>query len=76
VVAADQNSPDELASTTLALTIQSQPLIAIRTATQYSRRRLGQHLVDVEISNTAGTSVQLDSMAAVSPFWDATLPDL
>jgi len=48
----------------------------MRTATQHSRRRLGQYLVDVEISNNANTAVQLDSMAVVSPFWDATVPDL
>jgi hypothetical protein len=76
LVAADQTSPDELTSTTLTHTIDCQPLISIRTATQYSRRRLGEYLVDVEISNNANTAVQLDSMAFVSPFWDATLPDL
>jgi hypothetical protein len=76
LIAADQISPDKLASTTLSHTIDCQPLISIRTATQHSRRHLGQYLVDVEISNNANTAVQLDSMAVVSPFWDATLPDM
>jgi hypothetical protein len=76
LVAVDQSSPDEIASTTLSYTINCQPLISIRTATQHSRRHLGQYLVDVEISNNANTAVQLDSMASVSPFWDATLPDM
>lgn len=76
LVAADQTSSDELATTTLAHTVTCQPLLSFKTAIQHSRRRLGQYLVDVEISNNANTSVQLDSMAIVSPFWDATLPDL
>jgi len=76
LVAADQTSPDELASTTLAHTIDCQPLISIRTATQHSRRQLGQYLVDMEISNNANTPVQLDNIAAIGPFWDASLPDL
>jgi hypothetical protein len=76
LIAADPTSPDELASTTLTHTIDCQSLISIRTAIQHSRRHLGQYLVDVEISNSANTAVQLDSMASVSPFWDATLPDM
>lgn len=75
LIAADANSED-LAITTLSHTIDCQPLISITTATQPSRRHLGQHLIDVEVSNSANTSVQLDSIAAISPFWDATLPDL
>jgi hypothetical protein len=76
LIAAAQTSPDELASTTLTHCIDCQPLISTRTATQHSRRHLGQYLVDAEISNNANTAVQLDSMAVVSPFWDATLPDM
>jgi hypothetical protein len=76
LVAAASTSPDELASSTLVHTIDCQPLISIRTATQHSRRRLGEYLVDVEISNNANTAVQLESMAFVSPFWNATLPNM
>lgn len=76
IIAANETSPDDLATATFSHTIDCQPLISITSATQHSRRYLGQHLVDVEISNDANTPVSLESIAIVSPYWNATLPDL
>lgn len=76
VIAANETSSDDLATATFSHTVDCQPLISITSATQHSRRSLGQHLVDVEISNDANTPVSLESIAIVSPYWNATLPDL
>ena len=76
LVAADDTTPEELAITTVALSVDCQPLLSIITATQNSRRRLGEYLLDVEISNHANKSIKLDSMAVVSPFWGTTMPNL
>ena len=75
IIAANEASLDDIATATFTHTIDCQPLISITSATQHSRRNLGQHLVDVEISNGANT-VSLESIAIVSPYWNATLPDL
>jgi len=76
VIAANEASPDDLATATFSHTIDCRPLISITSATQHSRRYLGQHLVDVEISNDTNTPVSLESIGIVSPYWNATLPDL
>jgi hypothetical protein len=76
VIAAAETSADDVAASTFACTVDCQSLLSVNTATQYSRRRLGDHLIDVEISNTADVTVELDTMAFISPFWNATLPEM
>jgi hypothetical protein len=76
LVASSVDSPDDISVATLSHAIDCQNLCSISTTPQYSRSKLGNHLVTVDITNQSATPIQLDQLRALGQYWKADTPQL
>lgn len=76
LVASSVDSPDDISVATLSHAIDCQTVCSISTTTQYSRSKLGNHLVTVDITNQSASTIQLDQLRALGQYWKADTSQL
>jgi hypothetical protein len=72
LIASSTDSPDDAAVTTIAHTLECRPLCSVSLKTQYSRSRLGDHLITAEVTNEATEALQIDQLCLLSQFWTSS----